>query len=153
MLGYIQKSSLTHTYFGPQGFQLFSSEEEQRAVQRKFTDDPSWNNAWFIVGMDTELGDPYLINKSSDDAVVYTGVFNGNTWELVPVAETIYSFIECLTLLRTVSAQTSEIFVPDDSTLTDKDILKDLEQQLIEISKCEAFWQQFMVCYMDWLTE
>lgn len=153
MLKYIENSSLTSVYFGPQGFQLFKAEGDQKASQSNFTCEQSWNKDWFVVGIDTELGDPYLIKQSSDDAHVYTAIFDGSSWSLVPVAYTIQSFLECLTLIQSLSSQKSEVFVPDKSTITDSAILNDLEEQLIKRSQCQEFWQQFFVCYKDWLEE
>ena len=153
MFKYIQKSLLTNVYFGPQGFQLFSSESEQQDVQQTFSNDSTWNSNWFVVGVDTELGDPYLIIKSSDDAYVYTGVFDGNNWRLIPVAETFSAFVDCLGIIKKASLQEAEVYVPDDKTLSDNELISDLEQHLIEKSQCKEFWQQFIVCYKDWLKE
>ena len=152
MLKYIE-NTLTSVYFGPQGFQLFKTENEQKTSQDKFTGDKSWNKNWFVVGVDTELGDPYFINKNSEDAFVYTAIFDGNSWSLITVAYSIQSFIECLTFIQKVSSQTSEVYVPDKSTVTDGIILNGLEAKLIKTSQCNEFWQQFFVCYKDWLEE
>ncbi len=153
MLKYIQKSLLTTVYFGPQGFQLFSAEDEQKSIQDKFSAEPGWNDDWFVIGVDTELGDPYLIVKNSDDADVYTAIFEGESWSLILVAVSIDAFIKCLTLLKKSNVQTAEVYVPDATTLTDEELLKYLEEELIETSKCKEFWQQFFVCYIDWLEE
>lgn len=153
MLKYIQKSLLTTAYFGPQGFQLFSNEDEQNIIQDKFAAEPAWNNDWFVIGVDTELGDPYIIVKNSDSAVVYTAVFEGDEWALIEVAVTIDAFIKCLTLIKDSNVQTEGLYVPDDSTLTDRELLKYLEEQLIATSECKEFWKQFFVCYIDWLEE
>jgi len=157
---YIQNSELNSqstVYFGPQGFTLFSSQTEQEKNQSKFTADKSWNKNWLVVGIDTELGDPYLVtyknnesNKLSDPAV-YTAIFDDNAWSLVPVAKTIEAFVDCLNLINRLTKQTTEIYVPDHSTITDKKLLKITEQQLIDISECDVFWQQFFTCYIDWL--
>jgi hypothetical protein len=153
VLEYIQKNLLSTVYMGPQGFQMFNSEVEQKKVQLKFSSEHGWHNDWFVVGVDTELGDPYFMIKSSNDAFIYTGVFDGEKWELIPVAESTHAFVECLTAIRKANNQKVEVFVPDDSTLIDRDILQGLEELLIDTSKCEEFWQQFFVCYIDWLEE
>ncbi|WP_426357450.1 hypothetical protein ACPUVO_13415 [Pseudocolwellia sp. HL-MZ19] len=153
MLKYIQKSLLTTVYFGPQGFQLFSLEDEQKATQDKFSLEPGWNEDWFVIGVDTELGDPYLMIQNSDDAHVYTAIFEGESWSLVPVAVSIDAFIKCLMLLKKSTAQIAEVYVPDATTLADEELLKYLEENLIEASQCEEFWEQFFVCYIDWLEE
>lgn len=153
MFKYVENSLLTSVFFGPQGFQLLKSESEQKATQIKFSCEGSWNKDWFIIGIDTELGDPYLIKQSSDKAFVYTAVFDGSTWDLVCVAHTMRSFMECLTLIQDISSQKSEVFVPDEFTVSDRTILNKLEEQLIKTSECEEFWQQFFVCYFDWLED
>ena len=153
MLKYVEDSLLTSVFFGPQGFQLFKAEDEQKAAQVKFSCEDSWNKDWFVVGIDTELGDPYLIKQNNEDAHVYTAVFDGVSWSLVPVSHTIHSFIECLTRLQHLGSQKSELFVPDETTISDSVLLNDLEEQLIKTSQCEEFWQQFFVCYKDWLVE
>lgn len=155
MLKYIQKSLLTTVYFGPQGFQLFSAEEEQEEYQCQFSEQPGWNNNWFVIGVDTELGDPYLMISNSDDAVVYTAILEGDKWNLLPVAETIDAFIQCLTLLKNANTHTqaAEVYVPDESTLTDIELLAYLERQLIATSNSAEYWKYFFVCYLDWLEE
>jgi len=153
VLKYIENSALTSVFFGPQGFQLFKTEEEQQALQNKYNQDPLWDTNWFVIGLDTELGDPYLIKKSSNDAFVYTGIYDGNTWSLVPVAHTVQSFLECLALIQHISTQQSAVFVPEASTVTDVTLLNNLEDQLINTSHCKEFWQQFFIGYFDWLEE
>jgi hypothetical protein len=153
LLKYIQKNLLTTVYFGPQGFQLFSSEEEQEKYQRQFSKQKGWNTDWFVIGVDTELGDPYLMIKNSDVAIVYTAIFEGDKWSLLPVSETIDAFIKCLTLLKNANVQTAEVYVPDESTLTDIELISYLERQLISTSHCAEYWKYFFVCYLDWLEE
>jgi hypothetical protein len=49
--------------------------------------------------------------------------------------------------------QTQAQFFPDPSSGIDEAILQQLQQQLIEISGGQKFWQLFMQCYLDWLIE
>ena len=160
MFTYIKNSELNSegtVYFGPQGFTLFSSQAEQEKNHNKFTTDKSWNENWLVVGIDTELGDPYLVtyknseNNKLTDPSVYTAIFDDNGWSLVRVAKTIEAFVDCLNLINQLTKQTTEIYVPDNSTITDKALLKITEQKLIDISECDVFWQQFFTCYIDWL--
>lgn len=153
MLNHIEQTLLPTVYFGPQGFLLLKTEEEQVAYQQQFSDQLGWPEHWFVIGIDTELGDPYLISTEGDSDTVSTAIFDGEQWSLIPVAVSIQAFIDCLTLLNNATEQTAEVIVPDDTTITDREVLKALEGQLNSTSQEPEFWQQFIACYIDWLEE
>lgn len=153
MLTTIEPSLLKPIYFGPQGFKLFSTKEEQGEYQTQFSNEFGWNANWFVIGLDTELGDPYLIDNNSDSNQVHTAIFDGDKWCLISVADTVEAFMQCLSLLKNATKQTVEVYVPDENTLSDKAALNQLKDQLIAVSNDPEFWQQFMSCYIDWLEE
>ncbi|MFT5757591.1 MAG: hypothetical protein ACI9LM_002327 [Alteromonadaceae bacterium] len=149
-------------YFGPQGFLFTSSEEELEKAQTGFAIHPDgtnvvgenkgdWQKNWQVIALDTELGDPYFIDLNDDNSPVYTAIQFDGVWEENPVASSLADFISCLTLFIKANNQASPIFVPDENTVVDKIVLAQLQSQLIEISRCKDFWEQFFECYVDWL--
>jgi len=151
-------------YFGPQGFLLASNKEELEKAQTGFAIHPDgtdvvgsnegdWQESWQVIALDTELGDPYFIDINNNNSPVYTAIQFDGAWETNPVALSLERFINCLTLFIEANNQSSPIFVPDENTVIDKIVLSQLENQLIETSNCEDFWQQFFECYFDWLNE
>jgi len=151
-------------YFGPQGFLFTSDEEELEKAQTGFAIHPDgtnmvgnnqgdWQKNWQVIALDTELGDPYFIDLDDDNSPVYTALQIDGVWEENPVASSLERFIKCLILFIKANNQASPIFVPDENTIADKIVLSQLESQLIELSSCKDFWEQFFECYFDWLNE
>jgi len=150
----VTEPSLIEVYFGPQGFKFFSSTDEKEEIEPQFTqstESESWDEHWTLVGLDTELGDPYIVNTL--DNQVYTAIFNIDTWELIPVASTFESFVACMSVIRSVIQQNQPVFIPEEHTIQDLSQLKDLEQKLISTSGCEPFWHQFITAYIEWLSD
>lgn len=150
----VTEPSLIEVYFGPQGFKFFSSPDEKEEIEPQFTqsaESDSWNENWVLVGLDTELGDPYIVNKL--DNQVYTAIFNIDRWELIPVASTFTAFVECMSVIRSITQQEEPVFIPEENTIQDTSQLKDLEKNLILTSECEPFWSQFINAYNEWLTD
>ena len=146
--------SLIEVYFGPQGFKFFSSLDEKEEIEPQFTqsaESESWNKSWVLVGLDTELGDPYIVNTLDDE--VYTAIFNIDVWELIPVASNFENFVACMSVIRSFTQQNEPVFIPEEYTIQDSLQLKDLEQKLIATSECEPFWHQFITAYMEWLND
>lgn len=156
-------------FFGPQGFNNVTTVDELNEAQLRFavselgqatTEDNlaseeagCWQTAWQVIARDTELGDPYFVDTREDLLPVYTGFLAENGWEVEQVAKSLEAYVACIQLLFDHGQQTQAQFFPDDSTVTDEIILKQLKQQLIEVSGCQHFWQLFMQCYLDWLIE
>lgn len=143
-------------YFGPQGFQLIVSAEDRALVTKEFierSEQPSWNKNWEVIALDTELGDPYIVDAKLINSAVYTAIFTGEEWELILVADSIDSFTQCITELQRVHSQTEPQFVPDEFSFQNNQQFKTLTDELIKLSSCQEFWQNFADCYIDWLEE
>jgi len=156
-------------YFGPQGFKNVVSTEELNKAQLGFgmselgqaganedlscEEQGSWQASWQVFARDTELGDPYFVDIKQLALAVYTGFLGDEGWEIEQVATSLVGYGACINLLFSHGQQTQAQFVPDQSSVTEQDALESLEQQLIETSGCQHFWQMFMRCYRDWLTE
>ena len=156
-------------FFGPQGFKNVASVAELNKAQLGFgvselgqvstnedsatAEQGSWQASWQVFARDTELGDPYFVDTNQLSLPVYTGFLGDRGWEVEQVALSLAGYVACINLLFSHGQQTQAQFFPDESTVTDESILKILEQQLFEASSCQHFWQLFMQCYRDWLTE
>ena len=92
-------------YFGPQGFIVFSSEDELKQGQTGFGIDDKgasllgsnvgdWQINWVVIGSDTELGDPYFVDISEPNLSVYTAVHVNDAWESELVVAAIRYSIE-----------------------------------------------------------
>jgi hypothetical protein len=160
----LNEVSKNEVYFGPQGFVVFSSENELKQGQVGFSIDEhdatlagssegEWKIEWIVIASDTELGDPYFVDINDPSLAVYTAVQGESSWEIEKVAMSLDAFFQCLALLSDLSAQESPQFVPDHTSFTDSTQLQELKNQLIMISSCDEFWTMFMACYLDWLTE
>lgn len=163
-------NALAHqsVFFGPQGFNNVTSQAQLHKAQLGFgiselgqetaqqgttIEAGQWQASWQVVGRDTELGDPYFVDTQHGDLPVYTGFLADKGWEVEQVATTLPSYVRCMQLLLTHGGQTQAHFFPDHSSITDEATLAQLEQELIELSGCQHFWQLFMQCYRDWLVE
>ena len=156
-------------FFGPQGFNHVVSEAELNKAQRGFGDiassqagasenlalaeQGSWQATWRVFARDTEMGDPYFVDVNQPELSVYTGFLGEKGWEIEQVATSLVSYVACINLLFNHSKQAQAQFFPDNSSVTDEGVLAVLEQQLIESSGCQHFWQFFMSCYRDWLSD
>ncbi len=156
-------------FFGPQGFNNVTTIDELNQAQMGFggseleqsstnenlygEEAGCWQSSWQVFARDTELGDPYFVDIRENLLPVYTGFLADNGWEVEQVAESLEAYIACIQLLFEHDQQTQAQFFPDDTTVTDEVVLQQLKQQLIEVSGCQHFWQLFMQCYLDWLTE
>jgi len=156
-------------FFGPQGFKNVTLAAELTEAQLGFgmselgqvaaneglasAEQGSWQVSWQVFARDTELGDPYFVDTNQLNLPVYTGFLGDKGWEAEQVATSLASYVDCINLLFNHGQQTQAQFFPDQSSVTDESTLAPLQQQLFEISGCQHFWQMFMRCYRDWLTE
>lgn len=155
---------IKETYFGPQGFVIANTQSELQAAQIGYAIHPDgvdltgfrsgeWQKSWLVFGRDTELGDPYFVDTSEQQLPVYTAMQIEGLWQPEAVASSLASFMQCLALLRTHATQEIAQFVPDETSLVDKEVLKQLHTNLVEISGCASFWTLFFECYNDWLQD
>lgn len=167
--------SMLHTlatpevFFGPQGFKNVVSGDDLAKAQigfgmndvgQKITGDDdstesntSWQASWQVIARDTELGDPYFVDSAQSELPVYTGFLADEGWEIELVATSLSGYIACMALLCSYGQQSNAQFVPDEKSVVDENVLQLLQEKLIKISGAAQFWQMFMRCYIDWLTE
>jgi len=148
--------NIDEIYFGPQGFKLLNDLADRKAFTEEFsgrTEQPHWNANWEVIAIDTELGDPYIIDKKVNDSPVSTAIFTGEEWELILVTDSVKSFSQCLEELHRVHPQQEPQFVPDETSFPNNQQLTTLTNKLITLSVCQEFWQNFSDCYIDWLEE
>jgi hypothetical protein len=169
LMSILNTSANQEVFFGPQGFKQVVTQNELNKAQLGFgmselgqpasSDDVSgeekgcWQTSWQVFARDTELGDPYFVDTNQAELPVYTGFLAKAGWEVESVATSLVSYIACMQLLFEHGQQSQAQFFPDPSSVIDEAILQRLQQQLIEISGCQQFWQLFMQCYLDWLIE
>jgi len=152
----LSKAENKETYFGPQGFIIFTTESELETAQHGYgahpgTDD--WKKSWLVIARDTELGDPYFVDISDEELPVYTASHCEGSWQSELVATSLERFLQCLTLLLENGHQKNTQLVPDEATIEDKDTLTQLKNSLVNTSGCENFWLLFFECYLDWLED
>ncbi|TWX65406.1 hypothetical protein [Colwellia sp. C1TZA3] len=169
LMSILNTSANQEVFFGPQGFKQVATQDELNKAQLGFgiselgqaaaSDDLSseakgcWQASWQVFARDTELGDPYFVDTNQTELPVYTGFLAEAGWEVEQVATSLVSYIACMQLLFNHGQQTQAQFFPDPNSVIDETILQQLQQQLIELSGCQHFWQLFMQCYLDWLIE
>lgn len=152
-------------FFGPQGFNLATTDSKLNKAQQGFSTYPNgnylpseqaglWQKNWLVIATDTELGDPYFIDTSNKNSAVYTAMLNeDNIWQQQQVAHSLASFIDCLKLLNNHAQQSEAQFIVEKKTITDNEQLNSIKNVLIEISASKNFWTLFFECYQDWLTD
>jgi len=160
-LSALNKSTI---FFGPQGFALAITEQALKQAQHGFSRKPdsstlpsneagNWQSNWLVIATDTELGDPYFVDTSTEKLIVYTAMLTDNGWQKEQVANSLVSFINCLKILDESNNQTNATIIPDETSITDVKRLLSLKTQLITFSDCESFWTLFFECYHDWLLD
>lgn len=160
----VAKIDKRDVYFGPQGFAVVKGDEDFAKAQIGFSIDEvgtdlsgngqgDWQPFWQVIALDTELGDPYFVDTSDDMYPVYTAMQGDAGWEFLPVATSMSSFFNCLSLLSKCGEQQSPLFVPDETTIIEKSVIEALQLSLIKESNAVAFWSDFFHCYFDWLED
>ena len=151
-------------YFGPQGFRVISEQDELSQAQVGYSceedgsdltgiEEGQWHANWLVIAMDLEMGDPYFVDVTKAEFPVYTAIQGENYWHVEVVTPSLVGFINSLNCLQKISQQAESLFVPEDTSMRDEKQLKQLQQQLIELSGAEAFWSVFFANYLDWLED
>ena len=164
LLSILNALDSNEVFFGPQGFIIADSESALIEAQHGFGNDQDgndlsgtntgdWQSSWQVMARDTELGDPYFIDVSQEQLPVYTAFLGEAGWEVELVSASAAGFVSCINLLRAAGEQTQAQFFPDENTIVDEKHLTELLQALSNNAENQHFWQMFMRCYQDWLTE
>lgn len=152
----INEQQQSEYYFGPQGFMILTSDAAIAQAKDNLGllhdgDLPTHTQSWEVVAQDTELGDPYFIDKSDFTGAVYTTT--PGCWTKTLVATSVNKFIECLELLQDASPQQQALFVPDSTVLDTPMVLAELELLLGKLSGAVNFWGDFFAGYQSWLND
>ncbi|MGB1262466.1 MAG: hypothetical protein ACPG52_06115 [Cognaticolwellia sp.] len=164
LLSMLSALNSNKVFFGPQGFIIVDSEPALTQAQYGFGSDQDgndlsgtnvgdWQPSWQVIARDTELGDPYFIDVSQAQLPVYTAFLGEAGWEVELVAASLEGFVKCINLLHSAGEQTQAQFFPDEKTIIDEAYLTQLISQLSDSAENPSFWQMFMRCYQDWLSE
>ena len=151
-------------FFGPQGFEIFTTKSEIGKAQVGYgldkhgqdlsgENEGDWHFSWLVIGRDTELGDVYFIDLNNNDCPVFTAFKGESAWEVDPVATSLVGFIACLRVLFKHGKQQGAVFVAEPNSIVDPILLKSLQSELIALSNNESFWTLFFNGYSGWLSE
>lgn len=149
---------LQQVFFGPQGFELVTSEVDIQQAQLGYREagervGSPWPEHWLVFARDTELGDPYFVDTTSAELAVFTTFYNEEGWQQQKVANSLTGFCQCLQLLQDTAQQQQVSFVPDETSICDESRLTQLQQQLSLLAGDSSFWSDFIAGYRDWLSD
>jgi len=80
-----------------------------------------WQSDWLVIGYDTGVGDPLILNTSGPQLPVFTSVHGEGKWELQPVAISVESFAACLDEFAKIALGRSNPVETDRNPLPDAD--------------------------------
>src|SRR5512139_2763338 len=154
---------ITEVYFGCDGFRIYTPEELEKA-QVGYSRHPDgtdltgeaegdWKREWVVIGYDTNLGDPYFVDTSSEQLPVYTAMHGMGAWQPNSVSPGTESFLSSLKYLRVQSTQDDSLIEPTSSTITDRRQLKSLEREMSSLNAGHEFWGSFFERHVEWLEE
>jgi len=156
----------SEAYLGPQGFKVLTNKKELQQAQIGYSVDKnganisgntigSWQRNWCVFAIDTELGDPYIIDLDDSMHQVFTAVFNEevNQWQTTLVASSLKGFIECINLLFEFTLQIKPQYIPDSTSIFDLERLETFGMKLADISENTDFWKTFFIGYIKWLQD
>jgi hypothetical protein len=156
-------SRITEVYFGSEGFRIYTPAELEKgqhgySIHPDGTDltgqgEGKWEREWVVIGYDADLGDPYFVDTGSDQMPVYTAMHGVGEWIPNLVSPAVQNFLSCLEHLQAKSGQDYSLIEPDDSTLTERDRIKDLKEEMNRLNGEEEFWEAFFERHVEWLEE
>jgi hypothetical protein len=83
-------------------------------------DSGAWQPGWIVIGYDTGLGDPLILNIADPTLPVYTSM-PGGPWELQPIAVSLEAFTGCLREFSNVAQGRSNPVEKGENPLSDFD--------------------------------
>lgn len=154
---------ITEVYFGGDGFRIYTPEELGQAqlgysrhpngTDLTGKNDGDWKGGWIVVGYDTNLGDPYFVDTTSEKLPVFTAMHGAGAWEPYTVSPALQNFLESLQHLRAHSSQEDSLVEPDDTTITDRSWIRSLEKEMNRLNAEDEFWGAFFERHVEWLKE
>jgi hypothetical protein len=99
--------------FGYSGLELFALEElgegqtgySKSPEGRSLCDDGpgSWKPEWLVIGHDTLVGDPIILDTASSTLRVTTAMHGEGSWDPYPIASSLPAFANALRIIRQYS--------------------------------------------------
>lgn len=156
---------VTTYYFGSAGFALESRDtfEQCQVGYRKHpdgsdltgVDDGDWQPAWYVVGRDTTVGDPFFVDVTSSALPVYTAMHGAGSWDPTLVSASFTGFMGSLEVLKNKSGQDIDLIDPDEHTIRDEGELEEIHSEIVRLcgTDSEFFWECFFEQHQDWIAE
>lgn len=63
----------------------------------------SWKPEWIVIGYETGLGDPIILDTSNPNSQVTTAMHGEGSWEPLPIAKSLEVFAATLRAIREIS--------------------------------------------------
>jgi hypothetical protein len=86
--------------FGAGGLRLFASNEIESAqigyaIDQKGKPLDGWKSEWLVIGDDTGMGDPLIVDVADSELAVFTSMSGDGIWNLHQIAVSIDAFATC----------------------------------------------------------
>jgi len=80
-----------------------------------------WRPSWIVIGLDTGLGDPIILDTADARLPVYASMHGEGVWELQSIAISIEAFRECFREFEAVARDRSSPVEKDANPLSDEE--------------------------------
>ena len=105
----IKFKNLKEVFFGSNGFSI-ADEASIKDLQIGYSvhsdgsdlsgsGEGDWQKSWVVIGIDTEVGDPFFVDTSEPSLPVYTAMHGMGEWSAELVSTSLSSFLELLAYL------------------------------------------------------
>jgi hypothetical protein len=85
------------------------------------TDAGGWQSNWIVIGSETGLGDPLIMDITHPDLPVFTSMAGVGRWDLKPIAVSIEAFVQCLAELSNIAKDRTSPVELSENPLTGGD--------------------------------
>lgn len=152
-------------YFGAAGFNIesrFTFDEAQMGYRAHpngedltGNNDGDWLPAWYYIGRDTLVGDPFFVDTNSESLPVYTAMHGQGGWDPELVSESLAGFLTSLKYLKEKSKQEVDLIEPDENTISGDNELEDIHKHVLSLcgENSSFFWECFIEQHQDWILE
>lgn len=110
---WVSSLGFTELSFGYTGLKIFTPAElDERQVGYATSADGeslcdgnpgSWRPEWVVIGNDTLVGDPIILDTTAPDLQVKTAIHGESSWEPYPIADSLQGFGEALQAIKKAS--------------------------------------------------
>lgn len=123
--------SVSEISFGAGGLKIFELDEldEQQLGYARNLDgnnltgdnEGDWKRNWYVIGCDTGVGDPIILDTSDPDLAIFTAPHGEGIWELFPVSPTLEGFFKMFQAFASLAANRSNPVELDEHPVSDKE--------------------------------